>query len=63
MNTIKLPEHPTSLKLFSYIKKKVDQMKDKPLLGFNEATLPDQEFLINFLFNLDPTHKIFQKSY
>lgn len=51
------------LKLFDYLKKEIEQNKELDLLGFNEVTLPDQNFMVLLLFNINDKHKIFSKSY
>lgn len=65
MKSIHVPDAPSKFKLYKYITKEIEKLEasKRPLLGFNEATLPDKAFLVNLLFNMNKDHKIFNKSY
>lgn len=63
MTNRKVVDPPSKLKLYQFLKEAIEGKRDANLLGFNRENIPDKEFMITLLFNLNKDHKIFQKSY
>ena len=63
MKFVRLPEAPSKLKLYDYLKVELEKNKELNILGFDEHSFPDKDFMVLLLFNLDAKHKIFSKSY
>lgn len=40
-----------------------EEKKIEQLLGFDEETLPNKDFMVTILLNIDSEHKIFKKDY
>ena len=63
MKRMKVVSPPSKIKIFKYLKSEFDQKKDDWALGINLDHLPNKDYMIDLLFNINPGHKVFDKNY
>lgn len=63
MKTFALVKPPSKSKLFKYIKREAETAKIDSAFGFDMTNLPNTNFLVTVLYNLNSSHKIFNKGY